>query len=115
MSSRNGRSSSESFPPQVLGSYAFIGDGERGCLIGPRGDVAWMCAPSWDSDAVFGSLIGGPGVYAVTPAAPFTWGGYYEPRSLIWRNRWVTHDGVIECREALAFPGDPDRVVCFGG
>jgi len=105
------RSALEAYPPQVLGSYAFIADGERGCLIGPRGDVAWMCAPSWDSDAVFASLIGGPGLYAVTPVAPFTWGGYYEPDSLIWRSRWVTGAGVIECREALAFPADPDRVV----
>ena len=105
------RTSPEPFPPQVLGSYAFIADGERGCLIGPRGDVAWMCAPSWDSDAVFASLIGGPGVYAVTPGASFTWGGYYEAESLIWRSRWVTHAGAIECREALAFPADPDRVV----
>ena len=111
MSPGTRRMSPEPFPPQVLGSYAFIADGERGCLIGPRGDVAWMCAPSWDSDAVFASLIGGPGVYAVTPAASFTWGGYYEPASLIWRSRWVTHSGVIECREGLAFPGDPDRVV----
>jgi hypothetical protein len=23
-------------PPEVLGSYAFIGDGERGALIGPQ-------------------------------------------------------------------------------
>ena len=83
----------------------------RGCLIGPRGDIAWMCAPSWDSEAVFASLIGGPGLYAVTPATPFTWGGYYEPASLIWRSRWVTRVGVIECREALAFPARPDRVV----
>ena len=111
MSPRAWRMPSEMFPPQVLGSYAFVADGERGCLIGPQGDVAWMCAPSWHSDAVFASLIGGPGVFAVTPAAPFTWGGYYEPASLIWRSRWVTHDGVIESREALAFPGDPDRVV----
>ena len=30
---------------------------------------------------------------------------------LIWRSRWVTNDGIIECREALAFPGDPHRAV----
>jgi hypothetical protein len=40
------------------------------------------------------------------------WGGYYEPRSLIWRSRWVTDTGsIIECREALAFPGEPHRLV----
>ena len=104
-------SGSAAFPPEVLGSYAFLADGERGALIGPRGDIAWMCAPGWDSDAVFASLIGGDSFYAVTPAERFTWGGYYEAASLIWRSRWVTTAGVIECREALAFPGTSDRAV----
>jgi alpha,alpha-trehalase len=101
-----------SFRPQVLREYALVADGERGGLIGPHGELTWMCAPRWDSDAVFSELIGGAGVYAVTPADPWhVWGGYYEPDSLIWRSRWVTAGTVIECREALAFPGDPDRVV----
>ena len=55
------------FPPNVLIDYAFLADGERGILVGPRGDFAWMCAPHWDSDAVFSTLIGGNGLYAVTP------------------------------------------------
>ncbi len=78
---------------------------------GPRGDFEWMCFPRWDSDAVFASLIGGSGVYAVTPADTFVWGGYYEPGSLIWRNRWVTRSAVIECREALALPGHSGRAM----
>lgn len=99
------------FPPYALREYALLADGERGALIGPRGDVVWMCAPRWDSDAVFASLIGGRGIYAITPVARFVWGGYYESGTLIWRSRWVTEAGIIECREALAFPGDPGRVV----
>ena len=100
------------FPPQVLREYALLADGERGALVGPQGDITWMCAPGWDSDAVFSTLIGGGGIYAVTPAdMRHVWGGYYEPGSLIWRSRWVTSDAVIECREALAFPGEPGRVV----
>jgi GH15 family glucan-1,4-alpha-glucosidase len=99
------------FPPHVLREYALLADGERGALVGPRGDVAWMCAPRWDSDGVFSTLIGGTGLYAVTPTARFVWGGYYEDGSLIWRSRWVTQHGIVECREALAFPGDPHRLV----
>jgi len=98
-------------PPHALRDYALLADGERGAIVGPRGEIVWMCAPRWDSDAVFASLIGGEGSYAVTPAARFVWGGYYEQGTLIWRNRWVTDEGVIECREALALPGDPHRVV----
>ena len=100
------------YPLHVLREYALLADGERGALVGPRGDIVWMCSPRWDSDAVFSSLIGGSGMYAITPAAPrFVWGGYYEDGSLIWRSRWITETGVIECREALAFPGEPDRAV----
>jgi alpha,alpha-trehalase len=100
------------FPPHVLREYALLADGERGAVVGPRGDIAWLCAPGWDSDAVFACLIGGRGVYAITPdRTRFVWGGYYEDGSLIWRSRWVTATGFTECREALAYPGDPDTAV----
>lgn len=99
------------YPPQVLRQYALIADGERGIVVGPRGDFCWMCLPRWDSPAVFSSLLGGAGLYAVTPGRRYVWGGQYEERSLIWRSRWVTTDGIVECREALAFPGDPDTAV----
>jgi GH15 family glucan-1,4-alpha-glucosidase len=96
--------------PHVLREYALIADGERGAVIGPRGDYAWLCFPRWDSDACFAALIGGQGTYAVTPVSRFVWGGYYE-HGLIWRNRWITDDGVVECREALALPAAPGRAV----
>ncbi len=95
----------------VLRQYALLADGERGALIGPGGDVAWLCAPRWHSDAVLSSLIGGRGSYTVTPTGRFVWGGHYEEGTLIWRSRWVTDSGFVECREALAFPGDQHRAV----
>ena len=98
-------------PPQALRDYALLADGERGAVVGPRGDIVWMCAPQWHSGSIFSSLIGGSGTYAITPVGRFVWGGYYEEGSLIWRSRWVTGDGIIECREALAFPGDPHVAV----
>ncbi|GAA2294848.1 glycoside hydrolase family 15 protein [Streptomyces kunmingensis] len=99
------------FPPHALHDYALLADGERGALIGPDGALNWLCAPTWHDDAVFASLIGGAGVYAVTPHGRWVPGGYYEEGTLIWRSRWITTDGVIECRDALAFPGDTHRLV----
>ncbi len=108
----NRRDGVGTFPPHVLREYALLADGERGILVGPRGDFGWMCAPRWDSDAVFSTLLGGAGVYAVTPADDrFVWGGYYESGTLIWRSRWVTITGIIECREALAFPANAHTAV----
>lgn len=116
------RSEPTSPPPHVLREYAFIADGERGALVGPRGDVRWLGFPQWDSEAVFAALIGGGGEYTVAPVEPFVWGGYYEPGSLIWRSRWVTEGGaLVECREALVLPARPDaavllrRVACVKG
>ncbi|ALL56290.1 glycosyl hydrolase [Mycobacterium haemophilum DSM 44634] len=87
-------------------------DGERGVVVGPRGDYCWMCLLRWHSGAVFNSLLGGAGLYVVAPEAQrFVWGGPYEQRSLIWRSRWVTSDGIIECRVVLAQPADPHTAV----
>lgn len=100
------------FPLHVLREYALLADGERGVLVGPRGDFAWMCAPRWDDGAVFSSLLDGDGVYALTPVEQkFVWGGFYEPGTLIWHSRWVTTSQRLESREALAFPGDPHTAV----
>lgn len=99
------------FAPRVLREYALIADGDRGAVLGPRGEIVWMCVPRWDSEAVFSSLVGGDGMYAITPVDGFVWGGYYEDGSMIWRNRWVTQNTIIECREALAFPAEPGRAV----
>lgn len=97
--------------PHVLRDYALLADGYRGALVGPRGDVSWLCAPHWHDDAVFSQLIGGASAFIVQPLSRFVWGGHYERVGLIWRSRWVTDDGITECREALAYPGDPHRVI----
>jgi GH15 family glucan-1,4-alpha-glucosidase len=95
----------------VLRDYAVVADGERGIVVGPDGAMVWMCFPAWHDAAIFSSLVGGQGHYAVTPEAPYVWGGHYEDGALIWRSRWVTTESVVECREALAAPARRDRAV----
>ncbi len=97
--------------PYTLREYAVLADGERGAVLGPDGAIVWMCFPRWDDPAVFASLIGGSGFYRVVPSGQFVWGGYYEEGTLIWRSRWVTRESIVECREALAFPGRSDVAV----
>jgi hypothetical protein len=98
--------------PFALRDYAFLADGQRGILVGPHGDMVWMCFPEWSSPSVFTALLGGEGCYQVAPTDErFVWGGYYDEGGLIWNDRWVTTTSVIECREALAFPGDRSRAV----
>ena len=94
----------------ALRQYTLLADGERGAVVDPAGEFAWMCFPAWADDARFTSLLGGRGCYGVKPAGRFTWGGGYEQGSLIWRHHWNCMDGILECREALAFPGETDQV-----
>ncbi|HEX4727739.1 MAG TPA: glycoside hydrolase family 15 protein [Jatrophihabitans sp.] len=97
--------------PRALREYALLADGERGALVGPDGEIVWLCVPRWDSDAVFSALIGGRSGYTVTPTDRHVWGGFYEEGSMIWRSRWVSTGGVLECREALCYPADSHRAV----
>ncbi|MFG1891088.1 glycoside hydrolase family 15 protein [Micromonospora sp. NPDC049051] len=109
---RGGRPDGDDRAPNVLREYALLADGYRGALVGPDGNVSWLCAPGWADSPVFSSLLGGPGDYLVTPANQrFVWGGHYEPGSLVWVSRWVTTSGIIECREALLFPAERQRVM----
>ncbi|MFH9875387.1 trehalase-like domain-containing protein [Streptomyces olivaceus] len=101
-----------SSPPWALREYAVLADGERGAVLDPRGRIVWLCAPRWHDDAVFSALVGGAGHFAVEPADPWhVWGCSYEEGTLIRVSRWVTADCVVECREALALPARPDRLV----
>jgi alpha,alpha-trehalase len=109
--SSTGQRTGDPPPPNVLREYALLADGERGAVVGPRGDLVWMCAPHWDSPSVFSALIGGTGSYVVRPAARHVWGGWYRPGALIWHSRWITEQGAVDCRDALAFPGEPHRAV----
>lgn len=98
--------------PWALRDYALIADGERGALIDPGGGIAWLCAPAWHDGAVFSGLLGGAGRYRVRPADRWNvWGGSYEDGTLVRVSRWVTADGIVSCREALAAPGDRGRVL----
>ena len=91
--------------------YAFLADGCRGALLDPGGDVAWLCFPTWSDGALFAGLLGGRGICRLAPVGRRVPGGYYEEGTLIWHQRWVTDDGIVECCEALAYPGEADRCV----
>ncbi|MFI1714738.1 glycoside hydrolase family 15 protein [Streptomyces litmocidini] len=96
--------------PRPLGDYALLADGERAALLGPDGDLVWLCVPGWDDPAVFSELIGGAGAFQVCPEEPWRVAeGAYHDGSLVWTGHWTLEDGVVECRNALAAPADPHR------
>lgn len=97
--------------PRVLRDYAFVADGHRGALVDSQGRMAWMCFPEWPDPAVLAGLLGSGGQYQVCPGRRSVAGGFYEDGTLIWHSRWVTDQGSVDSREALAYPGDPRRAV----
>jgi GH15 family glucan-1,4-alpha-glucosidase len=44
--------------PARIEDYAFISDCFTGALIGPDGSVDWLCFPRYDSESMFGALLG---------------------------------------------------------
>lgn len=97
--------------PRALRDYAFLADGWRGALLDPDGGVAWLCFPTYADGAVFAGLLGGRGTFRLSPHMRHVTGGYYEDGTLIWHQRWVTDDGIVESCDALAYPGERNRCV----
>ena len=93
--------------PHVLREYALLADGERGAVLGPARRHRLDVRAALGQRRGVRALIGGASVYSVTPVGRIVWGGYYEDASMIWRSRWITATGIIECREALAYPAEP--------
>ena len=52
--------------------YGLVGDTRTAALVSSDGAVDWLCAPRFDSDPIFGRLVGGPaaGTFRIAPARP---------------------------------------------
>lgn len=45
-------------PRRLIEDYALIGSTNSGALVHRNGDIEWLCMPSFDSSAMFASLLG---------------------------------------------------------
>jgi hypothetical protein len=98
------------FAAHSVRDLALLADGERGAVIAPDGNVGWLCAPRWESPAVFARLLGGEGTFSVRPVGVSVWSGSYEPGSLIFRSRWKGRGASVDVVDALALPADRDSL-----
>ncbi len=89
------------FPP--IADYAFLSDCHTGALVAPDGSVDWLCVPSFDSPAVFGSLLDKEaGTFRLGPfgiSAPSD--RHYEPGTNVMTTTWRTPRGWAIVKDAL--------------
>jgi GH15 family glucan-1,4-alpha-glucosidase len=91
----------EDLPP--IADYALIGDGRTAALSSTRGSIDWMCVPRFDSEPIFGRLIGGDraGFYALEPEAAREVARKYRDGSSILETTWAVPGSEITLTEGM--------------
>jgi GH15 family glucan-1,4-alpha-glucosidase len=89
------------FPP--IADYAFISNCHTGALIAPDGAIDWLCAPSFDSPSMFGSLLDREagffrfGPFGINHPTQRT----YVAGTNVMETTWKTPNGWVIIRDAL--------------
>lgn len=84
--------------------YALISDCFTGALVGRDGSIDWLCLPRYDSQSMFGALLGTEdhGRWLVAPEdAGATSTRHYEKDTMILVTRWRTADGEVEVVDVM--------------
>jgi GH15 family glucan-1,4-alpha-glucosidase len=99
---------------QLIEDYALIGDTQTAALVGKDGSIDWLCAPRFDSGAVFAALLGdrSNGRWLIAPA-----GGVqrverrYLEHTLVLETTFVTDDGVVKVTDCMPIRGKSVDIV----
>jgi pentatricopeptide repeat protein len=86
-----------------IAEYAIIGDGRTAALCSSVGSIDWLCAPRFDSDPVFGRLVGGEraGCFWVGVVDPLRTTRRYRDGSAILETTWATTGGQVRLTEGM--------------
>jgi GH15 family glucan-1,4-alpha-glucosidase len=108
-----------------VSDHGLIGDLHCVALVGTNGTIDWYCCPSFDSPAVFGSLLdaGRGGSFELAAAAPATTRQFYHPDTNVLITRFSAESGVGEIQDFMPADGAAEprrhrlirRVLCVRG
>jgi GH15 family glucan-1,4-alpha-glucosidase len=87
-----------------IDDYGLIGDTRTAALVASDGAIDWLCAPHFDSDPVFGRLVGGSaaGTFRVGPASSATlFTRRYRPGSATLETIWNADGAQLTLVEGM--------------
>ncbi|MGH9251960.1 MAG: trehalase-like domain-containing protein, partial [Acidimicrobiales bacterium] len=84
--------------------YGLLGDTRTAALVSSDGAIDWLCAPRFDSDPIFGRLVGGPaaGRFRIAPARPAEiLTRRYRHHSATVETTWTVGEGRLTLTDAM--------------
>jgi GH15 family glucan-1,4-alpha-glucosidase len=83
--------------------YALIGDTRTAALCSQMGSIDWLCVPRFDSDPIFGRLVGGEraGSFSITPRDLLSVSRRYRSGSTVLETAWRTRTGELLLTEGM--------------
>ena len=94
----------------AIGDHALLADSRTAALVGPDGNVAWMCWPRVDSSPLLMSILDDRhgGTFLVRPAGDAgVQSCAYLESSLVLRTIWRTRTARLIVDDALVLQGSP--------
>ena len=94
--------------------YGLIGNMRTAALVSRGGSIDWLCAPRFDSDACFASLVGYDehGRWSIRPIAPLRESRQrYRGDTLLLETEFVCDGGVVRITDAMPIGTGPCDVV----
>ena len=96
--------------------YGIVGNTRTAALVGRDGSIDWMCLPRFDSESVFGALLGDAkhGRLLIAPADPIvrTSRGYRGETGIL-ETQFETADGAVTVTDFMPIAEHEDQVDLF--
>jgi GH15 family glucan-1,4-alpha-glucosidase len=92
--------------------YGLIGNTKTAALVSRTGSIDWLCAPRFDSDACFASLVGYDthGTWSFNPTVPTREARQrYRDDSMVLETEFVCEGGVVRITDFMPIDTDGDR------